>query len=254
VCKIKNMEEEKAQGTPKDRRKEFFEKGRALASKIAEIQELYNSNGINVALVGSLGRYASICQDPPTLSCPEGIKDADMMVLGPLKKRPDGFTKQINLLAHPFTSHEHFGESVLFENGGTLIRYKDIELNVNPKIFQIRKGVLFGVEVDTLDPNTLFHLGALYGPFRPKDWKALLDFGRRTRRRPDILPENLFEPFHRLAYLREKRYPKDTLIGKARWAYHKKVSYRRRVSLSRIVAPTRSVISRGCGWIEAPHK
>jgi hypothetical protein len=132
------------------------------------------------------------------------------------------------------------------------IRYKNIEVSVDPKVFKIKRVSLCGYSIDTLDPRTMFHLTVLYGPMKPKDFLELVRFGRQLDTCPDALPEELFLPFHSLAKEIKRIYPRDVLIGKLRWFYHQKVNYQQRVTLSRLVIPLRKIIKPICGWIESP--
>lgn len=230
---------------------------KAMVGRIEIVQNFYKNHGVTTVPVGSLGRMISVENDNLTLVNPLSgrTRDIDLMCIKCSSTDAEKRTlfEEAKNLALPFTLEEHFDGKVQLYDEGATIRYKDIVLSVNPRIFGIRNVQFSEFNIDTLDPRTLFHLTALYGPMKPKDFLELISFGRHLRRYPQTLPEEFFEPFHDIAREVKKRYPTDILIGKLRWLYHRKVPFDKRVTLSRIVIPVRRIIKPVCGWIEAPH-
>lgn len=227
-----------------------------LIGRIRTVQDFYKTQGVVTVLVGSLGRMISVEDNNIAFTNPLSgrIRDIDLMCIRcPQAERKTILFQEAKNLASPFTLEEHFDGKVELKDQDTIIRYKDIALPVNQRIFNVKRVSLCGFSIDTLDPSTLFHLTALYGPMKPKDFLELIRFGRQVRKYSDVLPEALFNSFHDLARKIEKRYPNDILIGKLRWLYHRKVNYDKRVALSRIVIPVRRMAEPLCGWIESPH-
>ena len=225
--------------------------GQDLTDKLTQIFDLYTSEGIDVRLVGSYGRFASINNSPVSLYGKTELRDIDIMSLGTVDedKRSKLFEKS-QAVAYPFKFDEHFIGKVTERENRPFIRYKDIELEIHPSVLARRVGQLFGVEFPTFDPNTLFHLFVLYGPLRLHDWQNSFEFQRKIKGRDNVLPEFLFEPFHRLNDIRRRKYPNDTLVGNLRWYYAKLVPYDKMPMLRCVVQPARGVVKKFLGWAE----
>lgn len=225
---------------------------RLIGDRINRVQDYYSQFGLTAVLVGSLGRSASVKRDPKSLETYEGFKDIDFLILGnqTQEEAKQREAEAINI-AYPIRTEEHFRDKVVVEDGKTFIKYKDIKVQIDPRVLTPRKGLIFGTEVDTLDPNTVFHLTALYGPIRYKDWNSLINFGREIRQSENVIPEELFEPFHKLTKEREDKYPNDTIIAKLKWLYHKHVPYEKRVN-AKLVKVVKKILKNTCGYIDVP--
>lgn len=229
---------------------------KALADRIENIFGLYQNHGITICLIGSLGRAASISENPNKLTSEKGLRDIDILV--PKRLGNEILYRNLEIqaqkLASPFWLEELLIGKIIESSDETSIRYKNIKIPVDPTIFEPKESFLFGTRVTTLDPNTLFHLTLLYGSFRPKDLKQLLPFARKLKNRKDILPEELFRPFHALSMARREAYPKEKYIGKLKWVYHKNVPYEMRRRLNFVMRPARKVIKKIVGWEEDVHE
>lgn len=225
--------------------------GQDLTARLGCIFNLYRAQGIDLRLVGSYGRYVSLNYAPLSLFGKTELRDIDVMTLGNVNMDTRAaLFEQSRAIAYPFKFDEHYVGKVVEKEEGIFIRYKDIELEVSPQIFDRRNGQLFEESFPTFDPNTLFHLFALYGPLRLHDWQNSFEFQRKIRGREDVLPESLFEPFHRLNNIRREKYPNDTLVGNLRWYYAKLVPYDKMPMLNCVVQPARGVVKKFLGWAE----
>lgn len=225
--------------------------GQDLTVRLGCIFDLYKSAGIDLRLVGSYGRHTSLNYPPLSLFGKTELRDIDVMALGNVNTEARAaLFEQSQAIAHPFKFDEHYVGKVIEKEEGIFIRYKDIELEVSPSVFDRKDGQLFGELFPTFDPNTLFHLFALYGPLRLHDWQNSFEFQRKIKSRDDLLPEPLFEPFHRLNDIRRKKYPNDTLVGNLRWYYSKLVPYDKMPMLRCIVQPARATVKKFLGWAE----
>ncbi len=187
--------------------------------RILSVVDFYRSHGLDPRLIGSTGRYAALRQDPPDTRTQEGGRDFDFVILTTrTQRRERGFRDLLTeAKAHTFPIHldlfQQVSQGIILERGHSYIRYRDISLEVDQRVFESRRGHIFGVDVPTFDPNTLFHLQALFAGSRREDIPKLLEFRQQLMKLEDILPENLFAPFHEMAALRRTRYPNDILFN-----------------------------------------
>lgn len=224
--------------------------------RLIGILRLFSQNNIDLRLVGSLGRSASLSKDPDTLRSERGLRDVDTMIIQRDNQRVKDEIALAKTIASPFKFEEHFIGKIIQQGTKQYVTYKDIRVEVDPRVFDVYEGFLFGIKVPTFHPETLFHLSALYGTIRPKDFKALLAFSRALREKKadsQTLTEDLFEPFHKLSDLRRSLYPMDTFLGDAKYWYQNHFSYNTRRHLAHVVHPTRRLIKPICGWIEDYH-
>lgn len=225
-----------------------------LQDRLRKIFSEFAQAGIQVCLVGSMGRAASLDQPLENLHTFGLMKDIDLFIFPHAHQDIESILSRVVDIASPFSIDVHFARKITFDETSAEIHYKDIALAVDPIVFEVKSGDLYGVEVPTFDPLTLFHLTSLYGPMRPNDWKVLLKFLRSIRASAfETLPDFYFQPFHQLAKERYMRYPLDNFLGSVRWHYHRRVSFENRQKLNSMITPVRSVVEAHLGWIESPH-
>ncbi|MBI3980671.1 hypothetical protein HY345_01615 [Candidatus Microgenomates bacterium] len=207
--------------------------------RLEKIFSLYQRAGVDARLIGSLGAGVSLNQ-PLTSFYDEfqRLRDIDIVLLNETSSAEQPTIKQkASLLAWPLTLEEHFRHQIFLQGPVAAIRYKEIAFRVDPVVFSLRSYRLGNIIIPSFDPNTLFHITALYGFMRPKDLKNMLRLRRAIKNRADVLPETLFEPFHRLNIERTKRYKADQVMGHLRWCYHHSFPIPVRKTLSAITVP-----------------
>lgn len=222
----------------------FDTKSKIVADRLRNVFGVFIDYGLDARLVGSLGRYASVYQDPPTLDSiggNRGIKDIDIMLVGANRARAKEALDVAETVAYPCRVDEHFANVVVFNGDGSSLRYKDLSVPVESLVFERRQGETLGVEVPTLNPSTLFHLTEFSG-VNLKLFANLHAFLRLIRERQDLLPEALFSPFHQMYDLQRESYPIEMRIRKIRRVYHKLVPEEIRDRIVPVTRPVRHVL------------
>ncbi|MDP3941782.1 MAG: hypothetical protein Q8Q49_05760 [bacterium] len=187
-----------------------------VSNRLRALVDFYQSHSLDARLIGSTGRYAIFQQNPPDTRTQHGQRDFDFLLLG-FDQDAGGkaILQEARKIASPIYV-DHFRQTekrIVAGEDTAVIRYRNITCAVDPRIFELREGKVFGVVVPTFDPNTLFHLQAIATFARPKDLQAFVEFRRAYMTMPDVLPEELFQPFHELAELRMTQYPHDAFIN-----------------------------------------
>lgn len=215
------------------------------ADRLRQVFACYARLGIAARLVGSLGMAASL-RTPITSFSNEysRLKDIDVVLLLNPSQETERITREAVLCATPVPLEEHFKGQVRITGSTAFITYKDIVWEVSSAVFAEYQGSVFNAEVPTFNPNTLFHLTALSGFLRPKDFHALHRLARGMKNQPDLLPEQLFVPFHELNRERQRRYKVDQVMGNLRWCYHTKAPIPVRKALSTITEPVWHAVKR----------
>lgn len=197
---------------------EFGETGvppETLAGSLTQVFRVYRENGIEVRLIGSVGIAAALHEAP---ICPH---DIDILTLPNPEQDTTTTYKRAKALAYPLGLDDLFRNKIAYNGETWAIKYREIELEVDPRVFAEREGSIHGVGVPTLDPNSLYHLGMLYGSFRPKDLKSLKALRKKIRAQSDSLPDEIFEPFHELDRMRREMYPNDKFMAGINWIYQR---------------------------------
>jgi hypothetical protein len=180
---------------------------------LSRVFELFNQNGIDARIAGTFGKSASLNMDPPSLVKPSGeLRDLDIIIVGPTD--PQNVAKVMNqaqIVASPievdgFASTLNMLNRSLNEDW---IQVKDHHIPIPDKRVLEKKMVnLLGVEIPSFHPQTQFHIPALVGHFRIKDYKKSREFLRQiTDSKVPLLDEKLFEPFHELYRVRKNPNP-----------------------------------------------
>lgn len=197
-------------------RSELTSSPEKIAKNIRDITSFYQSQGIDARIIGSLGRQAVLPQENFSFYKPTGeARDIDILLLVNDRDIPSSIVANAQLIAKHDIAHNCF-----FQRDGKLfIRYRDIFIEVNPKITQLRMGVLADSPIPTVDPNLLFHLSALYLSMRPKDRKNLIQFAKQLKGNRNHLPNEIFEPFHTIIDLKQQKYPLDAVVAIIRYVY-----------------------------------
>lgn len=201
---------------------------------------LYRRKGYDARVGGSLGKYASLNQTPPNFRSEYGIRDLDLIVVGPYDRtKLDEITQEARKLTGLVKIDVQLHNALLLkEDGKAYISRPGVELEVHRKVFDLYVGKAYGVDLPTFLSETNFHMLAVYGHLRPKDFHNLLSFGRELRNREPNLPEELYEPFHRLYQEKKKRNPLlEKSMGALVWYYSKWVPVRVRAQIVPIIEP-----------------
>ncbi|GEM_PF-4834130 len=206
--------------------------------RLLSVVDFYRSHGLDPRLIGSTGRYAALRQNPPDTRTQEGGRDFDFVLLTARTHRRERGFRDLLTEAKTHSSPIHLdllqqvSQGIILERGHSYIRYRDISLEVDQRVFESRTGHIFGVDVPTFDPNTLYHLQALFAGSRREDIPKLVEFRQQLMKLEEILPENLFSPFHEMAALRRTHYPNDLLFNEftAFYRAHIPKDFRRRVN------------------------
>jgi hypothetical protein len=213
---------------------------RMYADRLQQINSLYSERGLEMRLIGSLGRAASLDETPENfISEYGGSRDIDVIVLGADKDIASQVKQEAQVIAYPLKFDQHFDNQIIYEGDTVKIQYREIERAVNPMIFAKKEGTVVGTKIATLNPMTHFHLMVLYGFMRPADWENMRKFRIKLRQMEpaDKLPHELYESFHELNSERKQRYKKDELMGNLRWFYKTNVPTQARNTLSHITEP-----------------
>ncbi|MGA2968167.1 MAG: hypothetical protein ABSD69_03305 [Candidatus Levyibacteriota bacterium] len=192
-----------------------------MADCLTRVFDVFENYGIDARLVGSLGRFASISKDPPSLDSvvDKGkLKDIDVVIFSPDRARATEATEMAREAALPCKLDICFGTSTSEETPHS-IQHKDISVDVDPKVFEKREGHILGITVPTLNPNTLFHLHDGV-PFNRKTFRNLYNFRREIRNRGDLLPEEMYAPFHEFRDVVKQIHPNDVRLVGLRIFYH----------------------------------
>jgi hypothetical protein len=190
---------------------------------IGNVVDYCLSSGLNVGVIGSIGRSLSASSDLPEMqkkyNSEAYYRDIDLVVVGQEKDKKQSFKllEKVQKIAYPFPVE--ISKYIKSDGEQTSISYRQLKYEISTEVFKTRNVNLEGRNIPIFDPNTLFHLSALYLKLRPKDFKNLLDYNRIVRNKENILPENLFEPFHRIIQEKYKLYPLDNYIAKLRDFY-----------------------------------
>jgi hypothetical protein len=221
------------------------EKGMLIRDRLPKVFTVFEQYGLDARLVGSLGRYASIDQDPPVFSSPNhgGIKDIDVIFTSPDKTRVEEALSAARAEAYPCKVDNGLGGVVQFNEKAVTLVYKNIAVPVDSSIFEKRRGHILGTVVSTFNPRTLFYLHEFNG-LNPKLFSDLLAFSRLIREREDLLPENMFAPFHEIRRLRKQIYPGEVKIDKIRRSYYRAVPDRIRRKISPVTRPASHLLER----------
>ena len=197
------------------------------AIKLGKITDFFNENGVDVRIIGSVGRSLSMSSQLPNMQeNPEPgktYKDIDLLVIGRCEdKNPiiANLFKSASKIARPFPLE--ISKFIEASDKGTFIHYRNLKYEISPKVFKKHEVKLGDRIIPTLDPNTLFHLPALYPKMRIKDFKDAFVYGRSIRSKyskRDILPEELFKPFHELMKKKKELYRMDTYVFQMRNLY-----------------------------------
>lgn len=225
-----------------------------IGKVIEQILSLYNAAGLDVRLVGSLARAASLQESViPLLQI--YIRDVDIVIINehnPLVA--EKILKQANTLIEtcPYIPlvDEVYHHKIIFNGKSGYIRYKDIVIPINKSVFQVHEGVIGNTIVPTFTPEVLLHLISLSGAMRPKDFTSLLLFARKLKGKSRSVSETDLYPFHQLLRAMNARYPSDSLLGILRWYYLKMFSESTRNKISPITRFTKSIIKSMIGWTE----
>ncbi len=185
-----------------------------VARRITDVVRVYQDAGYDPRLIGLFGRQASLNTDVPSVTRNNGAyRDIDLTVLSiPAGRDIASLDHEARHIAYPIGLDTFNSLFVNNANGATSIRYKGILLPIDPKVIESREGHLADVAIPTFNPRTLFHLSALYISMRSKDKTSLLQFGRNMRNATDLLPEELFEPFHHMMDIKRREYPLDMFV------------------------------------------
>lgn len=186
-----------------------------ILNGIQDVLSYYQDRGLDARLIGSLGRQASLRTQNPIVRV---RSDIDILLLNTDENTPAIIRKVQQIVKHDVQIN-----FFLQKEEKSFIKYRDILVEIDPIILQLRIGSLAGRLIHTLDPNLLFHLTALYLSMRPKDKISSMKYAREIRKNGDCLPEELFKPFHTLMDLKKERYPLDTIVGQLQYFYLKKV-------------------------------
>jgi len=196
---------------------------RLATHNIGNVVDYCSSNGLNVGFIGSIGRSLSISSQLPEMQKKYNsnvyYRDIDLAVVGQESDRKHSFSllEKVRKIAYPFPVE--ISKFIKSDGERTSISYRELEYEISPEIFKKHNVNLDGINIPTFDPNTLFHLAALYLGLRPKDFKNLLDYNRMVRNKRNILPEELFESFHKLIQEKHRIYPVDNYIAQLRDFY-----------------------------------
>ncbi len=228
------------------------------ANCLSEVFKAYGQQNLDIRLIGSLGKYASLGQNPPTLisSAHRGLKDIDILFVGSPNRWTDfrKVTKKVQGLAYPFEISACVPFTDIIPAGDRFnLLYKNIEGSVNADIFAPKQATLFDIPVITLDARTLLHLPLLYSlVMRKKDRLSSLWLARETNRKPS-LPEELFGGVHEFAEMIYAFYPLDLMVCKSRYYYQQLLPAELRQKIKSGIRPVRALIRKVTGWSDLPE-
>ncbi len=223
-----------------------------FVDRVPKTMDFLIREGLEPRVVGTFGRL-SVTKQPNVslLALAEKYIDLDVLLLQYASATPEQLTVAKNL-ALPVNLDIHYPGKISLQSARVVITYKEICKTVDPRIFDQQQGEILGVEIPTVDARTHLHLGYLYGPMRPKDFSALIQFAQKIRNQK-TLSEKLFEPFHILEREIHKKYPKDVLLADLRAFYHRKIPYEYRRNFSPIMQILKGLIEKKFGEIEDPY-
>ena len=223
-----------------------FEFEQIYRSRLYEVFSFFEKKGVDARLTGSLGRTASLRVNLQDLNAETGKLDIDLLILDSRGNDHTDIIKEAKRTVAPIHLEEVFNGQITLNDSTASIRYKDLTVVVDPTVFSKHQGQIFGIDVPTLDPNTLFHLTSLYGVLRPKDFYDLRKFARYFNK-ANVLEERLFLPFHELNKARQNKYKLNQYVGQLRWCYLNEVPEPARELLSPITKPIWNTIRRKMG-------
>jgi hypothetical protein len=208
-------------------------------NRLKQLIALYERAGVDLRIVGSIGRAASIGVPVTNFRDEYGkLRDVDFVVVSPADPSLlDQLLDEAVRRTWPIQAEEHFKGQIIIGTDSAVIRYKKLTREIDPSVFARFDGHLMGVTIPTFHPQTLLYLTGLSGFMRPKDFYNMTQFARDIENIPTRLPDTLFEPFNDLSREREQTYRIDELMGRLRWFYHTNVPVPVRNSLSRISEP-----------------
>lgn len=186
----------------------------------------YSERNIDARLAGSLGRDAALRLPRKDYTIEtDKIKDIDIVIYNaPEQNVTEEVIQQAKEVAYPIPVDTLPKQSILVTAEQAAITHKAISLPVDQAVFDVHYGEVMGATVPTFDPNTLFHMTALYGKLRPKEQQQLKRFLNIVREREiATLPEELFMPFHDLIRMRREKYPVRNKLEELRLGYYQAV-------------------------------
>jgi len=217
---------------------QLIDRRQILVARLEKVFGVFQDYGLDARLVGSLGRSASISVDPPDVDSSDrinnGIKDIDIMFMSGDRARINQALQAAKDVSAPCRVDEHFEGIVSIGQEGILLRHKSISVPVNPQVLEKREGHILGVTVPTFNPRTIFHLTEFNG-LTPKMFRNHHAFLKLIKSREDLLPEEMFEPFHAVYDEQRKHYPRELTIRKIRNFYHRHVPENLRIFVSPVV-------------------
>lgn len=197
--------------------------------------QVIRDQGMPVILSGSLARAAALGDPIAPVSVTGRMRDFDMLApTGTSSERIAQVKEEMERVASPVLV-DYASEPYSLDGEAASIRYKKIEVPVDPDVFKLYERKFFGEDVLTYDANTLLHLTLLSVGMRHKDFRQIMQFAHRLKSSPGLVGENDLKPFHELAKRKRTEYPVDYFLNKVRWQYHKKVPEAVRHKLNPVV-------------------
>jgi len=172
--------------------------------------------GISYAVVGSLGIAVSQGLDFQPVRRPSGgaegglLRDLDVFLLGPDEAR-DRFK---TFLAARWSRSRPmidvvpiYHDQIHFSAGGVTLRYRDISVPLEPRLFEIFEVPIAGLRIPVLHPGTHLHMMGQNPLFRKTRWniRCLARAPRGDLSLP-IFPESSFRGFHRFKRIKVQQH------------------------------------------------
>jgi hypothetical protein len=163
--------------------------------------------GIPYAVVGRLGIALSQGLDFYAVRPPRGVtetgqpQDLDVFLMGPddVRLRFRTLLEAVSPSSRPMIDIVPiYHEQIHFSTGGITLRYRDIAVSVEPRLFQTFDVRVAGLRVPILHPRTHLHMMGQNPLFRKIRWniQCLARTPRGDTGFP-VLPESAFREFHR---------------------------------------------------------
>lgn len=211
-----------------------------VASNIRTVIAVFSQEGHDIRFAGSLGRAAAIKKDPISVLKDDSAKLRDLDVMVVQKQFEDDGLAPVRGLAQERTQGQFIDllrpNGIIYDSNRATLRYRDVKQEVDPQTLIPHEGQIFGEEVPTFDPMTLFHMSLIHGYFRPKDIRNLLKYGRELR---DIstFPNDAFDQYHDFYQIINDTYPFDRRIANLRRVYNSVVPQEVRSVLTPVLSP-----------------
>lgn len=203
-----------------------------IGKTISEVVALFTNAGVEIRIVGSLGIAAVLGASVYEL-IKKNTRDLDLIVIDPaVDEHVSQLLEKAALLVadNPYIAgvDQVFVHRIIQDQANTYLAYKDIRVAVDSSVIAKNNVHIGEYEIPSFYPEVMVRLLALGGPLRRKDWQKARYLFKSLREIEQVVPTSKLLPFREVTRLRREQYPRDTILGTARWQYSRFMTPERR--------------------------